>query len=150
MKLIPLTRGYSTFVDDDDYENLARHSWHALITRGRVYAVRSIARGGSIYMHREIMKAIPGEKIDHREGVGLDNRKFNLRRCTHQQNLANRGRTKVNKSGRKGVCAHQGKWRAQIHFGGKRIDLGCYDDIEIAATKYIEKARELYGEFAKA
>ncbi|WP_419893408.1 hypothetical protein [Oceanobacillus kimchii] len=49
---------------------------------------------------------------------------------------------KRNKSGVKGVCKHRGnKWRANIGFKGKQINLGVYDDKEdsIKARKQAEK-----------
>lgn len=154
-RLIKLTRGLYAIVDAADYEWLSRHKWHAVKYQGRIYACRSVFIPGpkrrlrTIRMHREIMGALPEEEVDHREGVGLDNRRKNLRTATHQQNLANRGKRKDNTSGRKGVFAHQGKWTARITFNGKGIYLGVYTDLDAAANAYIAKAKELFGEFAK-
>lgn len=82
-------------------------------------------------------------------GIGLDNQKHNLRRATKQQNSANRGPNKNNTSGRKGVYPKNGRWAASIQFNRKVIYLGTYDDVDLASAIYFEKAKELFGEFAR-
>ena len=95
MKIIPLTRGQYAIVDDEDYEELAKHKWRANYSKGNqcFYAERSLKREGKIRrtdtMHRVIMKANPGEEVDHQNHNTLDNRKENLRITTHQTNQKN-------------------------------------------------------------
>lgn len=86
-------------------------------------------------------------EVDHINGNRLDNRRENLRICTHAKNMVNRGVYKNNTSKFKGVSKHKGenKWRAIV--AGKQI--GQFDtDIE-AARAYNAKMIELHGEFAK-
>lgn len=151
---IKLTKGYVALVDAGDYERLARHTWQAMKVANRVYAFRQVGNSRKpgrrgIFMHREIMGAEHGEEIDHREGIGLDNRKKNLRRCTHQQNLANQGPHVNNACGKKGVYARNGRWRVQLKVCGRKIHLGTFDDLDLAAAAYLAKAREVFGEFAR-
>lgn len=89
--------------------------------------------------------------IDHINGIKSDNRIENLREATESQNKANRGKTKVNTSGFKGVFkAHHGKkWRAQIKHGNKQIFLGKFDNKEEAYAKYIESSKKYFGDFAR-
>lgn len=88
-------------------------------------------------------------RIDHRNGDGLDNRRINLRKATHQENSFNKGPNKNNCTGYKGVAPFGiGRFRAQIMFNKKQVFLGCFDVAEEAARAYDKKAVELMGEFA--
>ena len=100
-------RGKEAIVDDDDYEMLMEHKWHAhkqLNNKFYVERKSPIDSNGKrkiIRMHRVITNAPKGMQVDHINGNTLDNRKENLRICTNQQNGMNRERTKNNKSGYK-------------------------------------------------
>lgn len=89
--------------------------------------------------------------IDHRDGNKQNNRWLNLRAAEHWQNMQNKGLTKSNTSGFKGVSFHaqSGKWRAHIRVNGVHHSLGLYIDKEDAAKAYCEGALRLAGEFAR-
>lgn len=149
---IPLTRGYVALVDDADYEHLSQFKWHALCTKsGRVYAKRSVPIGSGKYrdvlMHRELLPVAPGMKVDHIEGIGLDNRRPNLRPATHQQNLCNR-RGGNGASPFVGVARHKARWVAYITTHGRRQHLGLFDTAIEAAAARDEASRAQHGEFA--
>jgi len=151
MREIIVHGGYVCLVDDDDFESLNKYRWH-LSTSG--YATGSfILNGKSVNkkMHRLIMNPNEGYFIDHINGNQLDNRKCNLRICSHQENMMNRRIHKNNTSGYKGVTFHREskKWRAQITLDSKRIQIGYFDDPNEAHKAYCEKAKELHGEFAR-
>lgn len=101
-------------------------------------------------MHLSVMGHPYGMKTDHVNRNTLDNRRSNLRVCTHSQNLANSVRAINNRSGKKGVCwkKENNKWCVQIGYHGVRTHVGYYDSIEDAAMAYDNKAKELFGEFA--
>jgi HNH endonuclease/AP2 domain len=90
--------------------------------------------------------------IDHRDCDRTNNRWKNLRCATFSANAANRGRPRNNASGFKGVHRRRdsGKWRAQIWKDGRAIYLGQFRTPEEAHAAYVAKARELFGEFARA
>jgi hypothetical protein len=90
--------------------------------------------------------------IDHRDGNPLNNRWSNLRLSSYSENAANRGRLRSNTSGFKGVVfdRRRGNWRGAITKLGKRHHIGTYATAEEAHAAYVAKARELYGEFARA
>lgn len=146
---IPLTKGYVTIVDDEDYERLSQRNWHVTITQQCIpYAVRKNSRREgqrrNIPMHREIMDAPQGMDVDHINRDSLDNRKCNLRIVDRRTNLMNTGVRKVNTSGYKGVSHHAGRWRARIRAGeGRRLSLGYYDTPEDAARAYDNAARKM-------
>jgi hypothetical protein len=154
-KEIPLTRGKIALVDDEDFEELNKYLWSAIRKRKIFYAIRTVlkADGGhmNIEMHQQILEVSDGLKVDHINGNGLDNRRCNLRPCTNSQNLCNRGRTRNNTSGYKGVSwdkrAH--KWEASIGVDGKHKHLGRFDSREDAARAYNEAAKRLHGNFAR-
>jgi len=96
MKVIYLTQGLVTIIDDEDYNKLSKYNWHAV--RGNkdktFYAVRwSKTVNGKRYiisMAREIMETPANLEVDHINHYGLDNKKENLRNCTHIENNNNR------------------------------------------------------------
>jgi hypothetical protein len=155
--MITLTKGYVAELDDEEYPRLARHKWTAFVAGDRVYAYRRYtpypgAKTVGVLMHREVMRAAKGEKVGHLSGVGLNCRKDNLRKCSHSQVVGHRGPHKGNRSGKKGITVRDGprgrKYYVRLHAYGKTYCLGTYSDLELALSKRLEKAKELFGEFA--
>lgn len=164
---VPLSRGMVALIDADDAERILAHKWHLKRKRTdkRVYAQRTVRLGSgrnapktAVMLHREVMRAGPGEVIDHVNGDTLDNRKANLRRCTARQNVENIVESANQRRGRfKGVYQPKKTWRwcAAIAAGElrpnsrrKRLHLGSYDTAEQAAEAYDLAALQNYGEFA--
>ena len=150
-KIIPLSRGLETIVDENMFEELSKHKWHIHDSRGKLYAygyIRHLRR--HVKMHRMIINAPSDKDVDHINGDTLDNRKSNLRLCNQSQNQANRKMNKNNKSGYRGVhWDEQGRrWKAQIKVNGKKIGLGLFYDKNEAALAYNIAAKESFGEFA--
>lgn len=94
----------------------------------------------------------PTKDIDHADGNRDNNAICNLRRANRSQNLANSRKKSTNTSGFKGVNYHKarGRWRARITFNYREIMLGYFDDPEAASRAYEAKAKQLFGEFARA
>ena len=159
MKLILLTRGLHSKVDNADFHWLSQWKWHAVQTApGIFYAARSEYCNGKkkmILMHRAILNAPEGKDVDHGSGGRLDNQRHNLRLATRSQNLAAKigtgfwqGRKKT--SSYRGVCSGwKGIFTAQISFEGRKKHLGSFDSEEDAARAYDAAARNAFGEFAK-
>lgn len=151
-KIIPLTRGYEAIVDDEDFEIVGCHKWHAMVRPHTVYAVRMVRgpRGRRTQLMHSALTGWP--MVDHRDGNGLNNTRGNLRSATESQNQANRriggGR---NKSGFKGVSWHKRfhYWQAQIRVNGRHFHLGTFADPEEAAREYDAAAVVHFGEFAR-
>src|SRR5262249_32390982 len=78
------------------------------------------------------------------------NRKENLRIVNNSQNQMNARINSVNTSGYKGVSfeSREGRYRADIRKDGIRFFLGYFNSPVIAALKYDEAAKELFGEYA--
>lgn len=149
-RLIPLTQGRFAIVDAEDYEEISQHKWHVMKCRRSEYAARYSTSRKHILMHRVLLGAPAGLVVDHRDGNGLNNRKSNLRLCTHQENTYNQRPRLGGTSRFRGVCWHKAikKYIALIQKDGKRYSLGCFADEIEAAVAYDIKAMELFGEFA--
>lgn len=94
----------------------------------------------------------PAGDLDHINGDPLDNRIANLRLATASQNQGNARLRRDNTSGFKGVTYNPDtqKWIAQIKCRGKQHQLGYFASPEEAHAAYINAAKRLYGEFARA
>lgn len=153
MREIHLTQGKIALVDDEDYEELSQYKWRACLWHRVWYAIRHTTRNGvktNTSMHRHLMKAGRGTRVDHRDGNGLNNQRGNLRFATAQQNQHNRRSKWKNASSKfKGVYWHGAakKWRAQITISRRHIHLGVFKTEKAAAEAYDHAAQELYGEF---
>lgn len=152
---IQLTQGRVALIDDEDFGKVVG-KWHVHWNGPRVYARRTTYPGGNrkvnVYMHRVILGTREGEQVDHRDGDTLDNRRENLRITrSDSEQQANRGLSKANTSGFKGVYFHkrERKWRATIVVNRKKIGLGEYRTREEAAAAYDRRAKEVWGDFAR-
>ena len=79
----------------------------------------------------------PADQIDHINGDGFDNRISNLREATAAENQQNQSLHRNNTSGYPGVHRSNGRWKAQIKVGGRKIHLGQYDTAEEAHGAYL-------------
>lgn len=156
MKEIPLSQGKVALVDDEDFDRLmAMGKWHCNDGYGKItlnYRKPDGTRGAKkIWMHRAVLNAPPGKFVDHISGSRLDNRKANLRFCSHNENQRNSGPQKNNTSGYKGVSWHKRrqKFDAKIVSDRKSIYLGSYESAKLAAIAYNEAALKIHGDFAK-
>ena len=162
MRKIKLTQNQYALVDDEDFDKLNCYKWCASYSKytHSFYTVRAISiKNGeqkTILMHRIIMDAPRKLQVDHINHNTLDNRKQNLRLCTHRQNILNQKSHKVTSSKYKGVYLNKHKyknivykyWKAQIVINGEKIYLGYFKTENRAAKAYDKKAKELFGKFA--
>jgi hypothetical protein len=156
---IPLTRGLVAKVSPHRFNELNAFKWSAHPSRDTFYAFRKSARKKgsprvSILMHRVILGLEAGDPRhgDHINRDGLDNRDGNLRAATCRQNQQNRGNSRSNRSGFKGVSWHEKaqKWVAHIRIDGRAKHLGLFLSPEEAHAAYRVAANEHFGEFARS
>jgi HNH endonuclease len=151
---IPLTKGLSAIVDDDDDNLLKDFSWHACGKKGHEYgATRKRKTQEFIYMHHMIAGRPPsGFVTDHINGNTLDNRKSNLRFVTVAQNVYNKRKQKSGRTSKfKGVywAAHASMWRVRVAVDRKIFEIG-YFKVELdAARAYDEAAKLHHGQWAR-
>lgn len=170
---------HTVLVDEEDWDKVKNHTWRLFYdtVRDRLSSVRTNVireprerralayRDGpnrpptrrgfkerEVRIHNLILDRPPREGklvVDHINGNVLDNRKCNLRVCTHAENMRNiTKRRKGNTSGYTGVSKCGKRWAASIGDRGKTIYLGSFGNKEEAARARDLKAIELHGEFA--
>ena len=111
------------------------------------------------FLSRLIMNAPFGMVVDHINHDTLDNRRCNMRVCTHSENCRNRMKNAQSKGRFKCVGYHHAKkynqnaseakpWRAYTTVHGKRIWLGYHATEEAAAAAYDQYAIKTFGDFA--
>jgi hypothetical protein len=139
-------------VSSADHEFASSKKWCCFMGR---YAIRhdwnkQTKTYLTVYLHRLIAGARSGQEVDHKNGNGFDNRRSNLRICTHAQNMANSRKHSNNSSGYAGVSfnSRRRKYYAFIRHGGRAVYLGGFSNAADAADVYRETAHALRGDFA--
>lgn len=150
---VPLTRGAVAIVDLADAESVSQWSWSLWSIRNKQYARANVGLNNGTRRYVAMHFYLIGQKdmeVDHANGDGLDNRRSNLRVCTHQQNMRNMTRLVTGSSPFKGVSWFRRDqcWRAYIVSDAKQKHLGYFVDEIEAARAYDKAAREFFGEFA--
>lgn len=155
---IPLTRGYTSIIDDEDYAAVSAFKWHAMVLgsvnhrsiyAGRGYRQSEGVGSGRALLHRVIMQAPKGMFVDHINHNGLDNRRCNLRIVTVAQNCHNT-RGQMARSGFLGVSRPKNAnwYLAHICIDGKRLVVRGFPSPEDAARARDALALRHFGEFA--
>lgn len=114
---------------------------------GQKYLIDSNGR----CLHDYIFKHKKGYEIDHINLDTYDNRKSNIRYCTHQQNQMNQPLQKNNTSGVSGVSYYppRNKYRARIKIGQKDIHLGYYKKFLEAVQARNVGMECMFGEYGR-
>lgn len=139
--LITTRNGFNYIADADDRELLEKYSWCRSATG---YAVANIGHKVT-KMHRYIMGITdPNVLVDHKNRNIYDNRKENLRICTHAENCRNKSVSKNCKTGHLGIRqTKEGKYNVRITSNWKEIYIGNYETLE-DAIKAREAAEDKY------
>jgi hypothetical protein len=142
-KILLSNSDFDVFIDEEDYDLVNQYKWH-LTPSGYIM-------NGKELIHRVIMSAKKGFDVDHIDGNPLNNKKENLRICSHGENCRNQKKSKNNTSGYKGVSWRKDakKYRAYIMKDQKEIHLGYFNSKKEAAKIYNIAALQYFGPFAK-
>ena len=157
-KLIPLTQGLYSIVDEKNYQYLSQWNWYARWAPNvkSFYATRMGSLGGKripIQMHRVVL-GLSGRGVsgDHKRPYEtLTNTEENLRPSSICENGYNSRKRIDNTSGYKGVTFHKltGKYESQIRSNGKRKHLGLRSTAYAAFWElYVPAALKLHGNYA--
>lgn len=142
-----LIKGVEVLIDDEDMHLIHQHKWRLQRSRSFTYVVTGVG----VLLHRLITKAEPGQLVDHANHNTLDNRRSNLRLCTHSQNLVNRQKYCGTSTPHMGVWYDSGdrckkRWVAYVQKNGERTKKRFATEQE-AVTWRLEENKRLHGEF---
>lgn len=130
-------REASFLIDPEDEDYIGRHDWRLLELRPTCrYVARWRGTERIILLHREIMR--PGhDLVDHEDGDGLNDRRYNLRVVTRHQNDVRKVNDRRTASGYRGVYRRpNGRYTVIVKIDRKPTCLGTFDDpIEAARVR---------------
>lgn len=137
--------GTEFYVDADDFDKIKDYCWYENI-RTDTNTLKAFVGGEYTTMHR----LLGFNNHDHKDRNELNNRKYNLRVCTQQENCRNRSLMSNNKSGVTGVCWNKrdGKWVAYIKTSESNLYLGNFHNITDAIVARLKAEQKYYGDFA--
>ena len=147
--------GYTTknepfYFDKEDYELVKDYTW--CINADKYVVTWDKELQEFVYMHRLICGLYNGEKydVDHMNHQRYDNRKNNLRVCSHRNNGKNLSLAKNNTSGITGVRFDNKlqKWIVEIMVNYKTIWLGTFDKSDDALKARREAEDKYFGNYS--
>ena len=146
------SKGKEFYFDLEDYDKIKNYCWYI---NNKGYVSCTITKNKistHILMHKIIMDSPNDEDVDHINGIHTrnDNRKINLRKCTHQMNMCNYSKPKNNTSGVTGVSWDKTHlvWKSYITYWSKRINLGNYKNFDDAVKARLLAEKKYFGEYS--
>lgn len=138
--------GNQFYFDMDDYDKIKNYCWTDSYTSNNLHVLTTTINGKNCSMHQLLGML----HCDHKDRNELNNRRYNLRLCTHQENCRNQGVQSNNKSGFTGVyfSKETNKWRAQIKINNKNVMVYYGASKEEAIKARLEAEAKYYGEFS--
>lgn len=140
-------RTWCCYLDKEDYEKVKPYFWSS---NNKGYITARGENKEPIMMHRYLMGLNHGDDrvVDHINGLVFDNRKTNLRICSHSQNMRN-CKPRKSKTGIRGVTIDpkSNKWMAYITLNKKFKNLGYYDSLEDAIEARKKAEQEYFKEY---
>ena len=140
--------GNPFYFDLEDYEIIKDYCWTENVLSSGYHCLlgKDIQTNQNVRMHWLLV----GKYYDHINRNPLDNRRVNLRKATHSENMKNQSMHKNNTSGITGVGwqKNMGKWSARIMVDYKMIYLGYFINKEDAIYARLKAEAKYYGEFA--
>jgi hypothetical protein len=139
-------------VDAGDYERVIRHPWWTSDVLGVVYPITEIG-GKDVRLGQFVLGLSGQQRVTYFDRNPLNCRRSNVAACSRSQMMANaRPHSLPGKTSRfRGVSRVKGtnNWVAYVSIKGKICWRQLFRDEVQAALARDEKARELYGRFAR-
>ena len=145
---VTVTNGEKFYIDKEDEPLVRQYKWYIYADR---HGVKNVCTKDPILIYQLIMGFPENMEIDHIDLDRLNNRKSNLRLCTHQQNQMNQPLQKNNTSGVTGVRFYKArnKYVARIKVCQRDIHLGYYVTFEEAVQARNVGMECMFGEFGR-
>ena len=142
------TNNFHFYVDKEDLQLVKTKKWHVVTSQSEI---RTVISSDRTYLHHLLLGNHKGLEIDHIDGDRLNNRRSNLRICTHQQNQCNQPLQRNNTSGVAGVRYYRPrhKFVARIKVSQYDLHLGYYHTLLEATQARNEGMRLMFGEYAR-
>ena len=119
-------------IDDFDLVNQFNTTWNISYKNGHIDGVKTkVQQKGvrkQIWLHRLIMNPSNKKVVDHIDGNTLNNKSYNLRVVSPNQNATNLSSYSKNKSGHTNIYYEKGKYSVRV----KNKRYGRYDTIDEA------------------
>lgn len=141
--------GTAFYFDKEDYPLIQDKFWYN--SNGYLYHCYVLdGKNHYVAFHRLIMNVDDNLYVDHKDRNTTNNRKSNLRICTHQENDRNSNLTSANKSGVLGVYFDKSrkKWTAVVTINHKEKYFGRYVNFDDAVRARLKGEIEYFKEFA--
>lgn len=147
---IPLRNGEELMLEPRDLWVFSFYHWTPVRRTRTTYLQRRSRERHTVHFHREIIGAPDHLVVDHVNGIGLDNRRSNLRLATRAQNNRNRGAPSNARIPLRGVDFHRGTgyFRARLKVGDTDVHCSFHRTPEEAARVWDAVAIKHFGEFA--
>lgn len=161
MSQLLLRGGEVALVDEEDLPRILPYLWYAAQTSRKTGKPKIYVQGTSpgagrplFYLHRFVLDAPKGIKVDHRNGDTFDCQKGNLRLATDNQNAHNR-MPNASMGGKPCASPYKGvswdkkskAWRAQIGHLRVLYRIGLFESEIQAAEAYDDFAHWLHEDY---
>lgn len=136
------------YIDADDFEQARKYCWREHISAKTGYH-SLVAYNPESKKQIKMHQLVCGKYYDHIDRNPLNNRKYNLRPATPQENARNHNVSKRNLYGVIGITwdKSRNKWKPHIQVNGKNINLGYFIEKDDAIKTRLEAELKYFGEF---
>lgn len=145
-----LANGVTFIIDADMIDKLKGKKFYVNTRDDEKYQLYiTDSRGRKLHDH--LFEHRKGYEVDHINLNTLDNRRCNIRYCSHKQNQMNQPLQRNNTSGVSGVSYYppRGKYRARIKISQHEIHLGYYDTFEKAVMARNIGMKCMFGAYGR-
>ena len=145
---------YVVLLDEEDVDKISGYKWFLEPNKYvSAHTKNSNGKDTTIKMARLITDAPKGMEVDHINHNPLDNRKANLRVCTHADNMRNSWKKSKCYSKFKGISfkpkCKDLQWEVKFNHNSKTYSFGRYSSETIAAIVHDIKIKEYRGNWGR-